>query len=96
MRCSALERRTVFILYVYIRQHVKLLFGALHLHDAISSCKRISYISVRRFSSLSRITSCRSDSSFGVKMEFSLRKPSSHSLFDLANKETKIYINHFK
>ncbi|RHN58839.1 hypothetical protein MtrunA17_Chr4g0006751 [Medicago truncatula] len=40
-------------------------------------------MSVLRFSSLSRITSCRSESSFPVRMEFSLRNPSNHSRFDL-------------
>lgn len=49
------------------------------------SCRRISYTSVRRLISLSRITSWRSESSFALKMEFSLRKPSSHSFFDLQN-----------
>ena len=55
------------------------------IQDTSSSCKRISYISVRRLSSLSRMTSWRSESSFALKTEFSLRKPSSHSFFDLHN-----------
>lgn len=50
---------------------------------SISSCKRISYTSVLTLSSLSRITSKRSESSFAVNTELSLVKPSSHSFFDL-------------
>ena len=59
-------------------------------------------MSVLRFNSLSRITSWRSDSSFAVRTEFSLRKPSSHSFFDLVyilhvkrgNKERKTGVKH--
>lgn len=67
-------------------------FVAFDGYTTSSSCKRISKMSVLRFSSLSRITSWRSDSSFADRVEFNLRKPSSHSFFDLQkfmNKEIR-------
>ena len=49
-------------------------------------------MSVLRFNSLSRMTSWRSDSSFPVRMLFSLRKPSSQRLLDLTIIQNKMVV----